>query len=42
MVLPHLLGQVETDVERIQSVLRWATTEMEHRYKLLKTSDLEI
>ncbi len=34
--LPHLLGQVETDVERIQSVLRWATTEMEHRYKLLE------
>ncbi len=34
--LPHLLGQVETDVERIQSVLRWATTEMDYRYKLLE------
>ena len=34
--LPHLLGQVETDVERIQSVLRWATVEMDNRYKLLE------
>ena len=34
--LPHLLGQVETDIERIQSVLRWATTEMDYRYKLLE------
>ena len=30
--LPHLLGQV-SDIERIQSVLRWATTEMDYRYK---------
>lgn len=35
--LPHLLGQVETDIERIQSVLRWATTEMDYRYKLLES-----
>jgi len=35
--LPHLLGQVETNVERIMSVLRWATTEMDFRYKLLET-----
>ena len=35
--LPHLWGQVETNVERILSVLRWATTEMDYRYKLLET-----
>ncbi|MGB4596011.1 MAG: DNA translocase FtsK [Anaerolineaceae bacterium] len=35
--LPHLWGQVETNVERIMSVLRWATTEMDYRYKLLET-----
>jgi S-DNA-T family DNA segregation ATPase FtsK/SpoIIIE len=34
--LPHLLGQVETGIERIQSVLRWATSEMDYRYKLLE------
>lgn len=34
--LPHLLGQVETDVERIMAVLRWATSEMDYRYKLLE------
>jgi S-DNA-T family DNA segregation ATPase FtsK/SpoIIIE len=35
--LPHLLGQVETTVERMQAVLRWAVVEMENRYKLLET-----
>jgi DNA segregation ATPase FtsK/SpoIIIE, S-DNA-T family len=35
--LPHLLGQVETTVERMQAVLRWAVVEMESRYKLLET-----
>lgn len=35
--LPHLLGQVETNVERIMAVLRWATTEMDYRYKVLET-----
>ncbi len=35
--LPHLWGQVETNVERIMSVLRWATTEMDYRYKMLET-----
>ncbi|MFZ3069740.1 MAG: DNA translocase FtsK 4TM domain-containing protein [Anaerolineaceae bacterium] len=36
--LPHLLGQVETDVERIMAVLRWAVTEMDYRYKLLESA----
>ncbi|HPS32260.1 MAG TPA: DNA translocase FtsK [Anaerolineaceae bacterium] len=34
--LPHLLGPVETDLERIQSLLRWAVGEMEARYKILE------
>jgi len=34
--LPHLLGEVETDLERIKGVLRWATTEMDNRYRLLE------
>ncbi len=34
--LPHLLGPVETDVERIVDVLRWATREMDRRYRLLE------
>jgi len=42
--LPHLLGKVETNVERILGVLRWVVVEMEHRYRLLEAShsrDLE-
>ncbi|MEI8132662.1 MAG: FtsK/SpoIIIE domain-containing protein, partial [Leptolinea sp.] len=35
--LPHLLGQVETSVERMLAVLRWAVAEMDNRYKLLET-----
>lgn len=34
--LPHLMGNVETDIERILGILRWATTEMDFRYKLLE------
>jgi DNA segregation ATPase FtsK/SpoIIIE, S-DNA-T family len=34
--LPHLYGKVETDQERIQTVLRWVVVEMEKRYKLLE------
>ncbi len=34
--LPHLLGPVETDNERIIGVLRWCTREMDRRYKLLE------
>ncbi len=36
--LPHLLGEVETDVEKILAVLRWVVSEMDRRYKLLETS----
>lgn len=34
--LPHILGSVEVDIERIIGVLRWATAEMDFRYKLLE------
>lgn len=34
--LPHLLGPVESDIERIVDVLRWATREMDRRYRLLE------
>jgi len=30
--LPHMLGQVETEIDRIIGVLRWATQEMDKRY----------
>jgi S-DNA-T family DNA segregation ATPase FtsK/SpoIIIE len=33
--LPHLLGRVEVDLERIIGVLRWLTREMDERYKIL-------
>jgi DNA segregation ATPase FtsK/SpoIIIE, S-DNA-T family len=34
--LPHLMGNVEIEIERILAILRWATTEMDFRYKLLE------
>ncbi len=34
--LPHMLGKVETELERMLGVLRWALAEMDHRYKLLE------
>lgn len=34
--LPHLIGPVETDVDRIVAALKWCVTEMERRYKLLE------
>ena len=34
--LPHLIGPVETEQERIIGVLRWCTREMDRRYKLLE------
>jgi S-DNA-T family DNA segregation ATPase FtsK/SpoIIIE len=34
--LPHLLGKVETNLDRISSVLRWVVFEMQERYKLLE------
>jgi S-DNA-T family DNA segregation ATPase FtsK/SpoIIIE len=43
--LPHLLGKVETDVNRIMGVLRWVVVEMEHRYRLLegaRARDIEV
>jgi S-DNA-T family DNA segregation ATPase FtsK/SpoIIIE len=35
--LPHLLGKVETELERIVGVLRWCTVEMDRRYRLLES-----
>lgn len=34
--LPHLIGKVETDLDRISNVLRWVVVEMQERYKLLE------
>lgn len=42
--LPHLLGKVETKLERMLAVLRWTLQEMDNRYKLLEMAharDLE-
>ncbi|MCL5429214.1 MAG: DNA translocase FtsK [Chloroflexi bacterium] len=36
--LPHLLGKVETELERINAVLRWVVAEMQRRYKLLEAA----
>jgi S-DNA-T family DNA segregation ATPase FtsK/SpoIIIE len=36
--LPHLLGKVETSLERILGVLQWVVAEMDRRYKLLEES----
>jgi S-DNA-T family DNA segregation ATPase FtsK/SpoIIIE len=36
--LPHLLGKVETNIQRILGVLRWIVLEMEHRYRLLESA----
>jgi S-DNA-T family DNA segregation ATPase FtsK/SpoIIIE len=33
--LPHLLGKVEVELERVIGVLRWMTVEMDQRYKTL-------
>lgn len=33
--LPHLYGQVETDLERILGVLQWVVAEMDRRYQVL-------
>lgn len=34
--IPHLIGKVETELERIVGVLRWCTVEMDRRYRLLE------
>ena len=42
--LPHLLGKVETEIERMLGVLQWAVEEMSRRYRMLEASgsrDLE-
>lgn len=36
--LPHILGKVETDIERMLAVLRWTLVEMEQRYRLFEAS----
>ena len=36
--LPHLMGKVETELERILVVLRWVVVEMDRRYKLLEAA----
>jgi len=36
--LPHLLGRVETSLDRILGVLQWVVAEMDRRYKLLEES----
>jgi len=36
--LPHLLGKVETNLERILGVLQWTLGEMDHRYRLLENA----
>ncbi len=36
--LPHLYGNVETELERIMGVLRWAVSEMDRRYRLLEVT----
>ncbi|NDJ52436.1 MAG: DNA translocase FtsK [Chloroflexi bacterium] len=36
--LPHLLGRVEVELDRIIGVLRWLTREMDRRYKLMEDS----
>ena len=36
--LPHLMGPVEFEQERIIGVLRWAAREMDRRYKLLEVA----
>lgn len=42
--LPHLFGKVETDIDRMLGVLKWALMEMDSRYRLLEnahTRDIE-
>ncbi len=33
--IPHLIGTVETEIERMMAVLRWALAEMDNRYRLM-------
>ncbi len=36
--LPHILGKVETEIDRMLGVLRWALVEMDQRYRLLEAA----
>ncbi len=36
--LPHLLGKVETKLDRIMGVLQWAVAEMDQRYRILEAT----
>lgn len=36
--LPHIMGKVETQIERMLAVLKWALAEMDQRYKLLEAA----
>lgn len=38
--LPHILGKVETELERMLAVLRWALAEMDARYRLLENANV--
>ncbi len=33
--LPHLMGKVETEIDRMLAILRWALMEMDSRYRLM-------
>ena len=37
--LPHIMGKVETEIDRMLAVLRWALAEMDQRYRLLETAN---
>jgi S-DNA-T family DNA segregation ATPase FtsK/SpoIIIE len=37
--LPHLLNNVETQIDRMLGVLRWALQEMDQRYRLLEAAN---
>jgi DNA segregation ATPase FtsK/SpoIIIE, S-DNA-T family len=42
--LPHLFGKVESDVDRMLGVLKWALIEMDQRYRILedaRTRDID-
>jgi S-DNA-T family DNA segregation ATPase FtsK/SpoIIIE len=36
--LPHLFGRVETEIDRMLGVLKWALMEMDQRYRLLENA----
>lgn len=36
--LPHIMGKVETQLDRMLAVLKWALAEMDQRYRLLESA----